>query len=142
MKWLSLTKQGGKTIEEFNTLFRIHGTRAGHSFTNMIYAPAPTAGRNTIAVPNPNQAMLTHFYQQAVNPKIALQIILSGAPNTINEWMTKAAEVDSAFRRMNLLFSRGIQGGNGKRQAWKLKLSGGSQNHDQGEPMDVDTINQ
>jgi hypothetical protein len=142
MKWLSLAKQGGKMIEEFNMLFRIHGTRAGLSFTDMIHAPPPTAGGNTITVPNPNQAMLKHFYQQAINPKIASQIILSGAPNTINGWMTKAAEVDSAFRRTNLLFSRGIQGGNGKRQAWKPKLSGGSRNHDQGEPMDVDAMNQ
>jgi hypothetical protein len=98
MKWLSLVKQGGKRIEEFNTLSRIHGTRARLNFTNMIYAPTPTAGGNAIAMPNPNQAMLKHFYQQAINPKIISQIILSGAPNTINGWMTKAAKIDSAFR--------------------------------------------
>jgi hypothetical protein len=50
MKWLSLSKQGGKMIEEFNTLFRIHGTRAGLQFMDMIYAPAPTAGGNAIAM--------------------------------------------------------------------------------------------
>jgi hypothetical protein len=69
MKWLSLAKQGSKTIEEFNMLFRIHGTRAGLQFNDMIYPPTQ-AGGNPIALPNPNQAMLKHFYQLAINPKI------------------------------------------------------------------------
>jgi hypothetical protein len=90
----------------------------------MIYALAQ-AGGNLIALPNPNQAMLKHFYQLAVNPKISSQIILSGTPNTINRWMTKAAEIDLVIQRTNSLFSRGIQGGgNGKKHMWKLKLSG------------------
>jgi hypothetical protein len=55
--------------------------------------------------------------------------------------MTKAAKIDSAIRRMNSLFSRGIQGGgNGKKHVWKPKLSGSSR-HDQGKPMDIDAVN-
>jgi hypothetical protein len=90
--------------------------------------------------------MLKQFYQQAVSPKIATQIILSGAPMTINRWMTKAAEIDLAFRRTNTLFAKGIQGGhNGmsaRKHPWKPKLGGSQWNHDQGEPMDIDAIQQ
>jgi hypothetical protein len=136
MKWLSHTKQGGRSIEEFNTLFRIHGTRAGFTFANNI-----TTGPNQVT-PNPSQGILKHLYQQAVNPKISSQIIIQGQPATINEWMTKAAEMDSAFRRTNTLFAKGFQRDSGRKQAWKLRLVGSSRHHDMGEPMDIDAFTQ
>lgn len=89
--------------------------------------------------------MLKHYYQMAIQPKTAQQIILAGTPATINAWMTKAAEVDSAFRRTNALFSKGISHGNGnnnrngKKKNWKphfYSSSGGGESS--GEPMDID----
>ena len=53
LKWLYSTKQGNRSIEEFNTLFQIHGQKAGLSF-------ADTIGNSPI--PNPHQSMLKHVY--------------------------------------------------------------------------------
>ena len=76
----------------------------------------------------------------AIQPKISSQIILTGAPTTINEWMTKAAEIDSAFKRTNSLFSRGITSGK-KKSNWKPRLHYSQQNNDYREPMDIDVMN-
>ena len=128
LKWLYSTKQGNKSIKEFNTLFRIHGQKAGLSFADTIGNPP---------VPNPNQIMLKHVYQGAISPKISSQIILNGAPDFINGWMTKAAEVDALLQRTNLLFAKGFQS---TKKAWKPRIPYQNSSYNQGEPMDINHI--
>jgi hypothetical protein len=99
-----------------------------------------------IPIKNENQEMLKHLYQTAIDPRITSQIVLNGAPETIEAWMTKAVEMDANQRRANSLFSKGIQQGNKNRYkqgkpAWKPRLYWTNDHHDRGEPMDVDAIN-
>ena len=87
--------------------------------------------------PNANQKTLISMYTMALRPEIAEKIIILGAPETINLWMTKAAEIDSVYRRTRSLYSSGIQG-YGKKN-WKPRLS---QTEYQGEPMDIGYVGQ
>jgi hypothetical protein len=83
--------------------------------------------------------MLIHMYQQAIKMQIAQQIILAGAPKTINAWMSKAAEIDSAYRRSNHLFAKGLNRGpfHQKREPWKPKFSRPTRDPN---AMDVDAV--
>ena len=58
-----------------------------------------THGHQTFSVPNTNQKPLIGMYTLGLNPEIAKQIILAGQPETINLWMTRVVEIDSAYRR-------------------------------------------
>ena len=97
MKMLGTMKQGSTTIEEFNTKFLINGGKAGMDFGDTITI---TQGQQNFRVPNPHQRNLIHMYQNALNPKIAQQIIVNGDPETINAWMSRAAKIDSALMRL------------------------------------------
>jgi hypothetical protein len=90
-------------------------------------------------IPNEQQNMLKHLYQSAINPKISQQIIIAGAPATINGWMMKAAEIDSAFRRTNALFSKGISS-HGNKKSWKPRFNGGITRSNDSDAMDIDAI--
>ena len=82
------------TIEEFNTRFLLNGHKAKLSFDDTI---AVTVGNQTMQTPNTNQQTLISMYTMALRPEITEKIILLGALTTINEWMAKAAEIDSAY---------------------------------------------
>ena len=133
MKMLGTMKQGSTTIEEFNTKFLINGGKAGMDFGDTITI---TQGQQNFEVPNPHQRNLIHMYQNALNPKIAQQIIMNGDPETINAWMSRAAEIDSAYRRTNSLFSKGIQ--QKGRSTWKPRLH--AREYNPGVPMDIGYI--
>lgn len=136
MHWLTHTKQGSKSIKQFNTLFRINGQKAGYSFAAIIPI---VHGNNTVNIPNDQQTTLIHYYEQSINPKIAVQIIIQGRPTNINDFMLKAAKIDSAFRRTNMLFSIGIQ--HNKKKPWKPCFYSTSSHHnDRGEPMDINVM--
>ena len=117
MKKLGTMKQGKMAIEEFNTKFLIHGRKAGLDFGDTM---SITRGQQTFQIPNPHSATLIHLYQNALHPTLAQQITIQGEPTTISEWMSRAATIDSAYRRTNALFARGI-GGQG-RSNWKPKF--------------------
>lgn len=85
MKMLGTMKQGSQTIEAFNTKFLIQGQKAGMDFGDTI---TMTHAQNDFEVPNLHAATLIHLYQNALNPKIAAQIIVNHPPDTINEWMS------------------------------------------------------
>ena len=129
MKALQTLKQGNMAIEEFNTKFLIHGGKAGFDFGDTM---AITRGQQVIEIDNPHNATLVHMYQNAVSPKIAQQIIVNGEPPTIGLWMSRAAEIDSAYRRTNATYGRGVQG-YGK-STWKPQLQ---RREYRGEPMDI-----
>jgi hypothetical protein len=76
----------------------------------------------------------------AIQPKISSQIILSRTLNTINAWIAKATEIDSAFKQTNLVFSRGITSTK-KKSNWKLRLHYSQPDNGYGEPMDIDVMN-
>ena len=133
MKMLGTMKQGSTTIEEFNTKFLINGGKAGMDFGDTITI---TQGQQNFRVANPHQRNLIHMYQNALNPKIAQQIIVNGDPETINAWMSRAAEIDSAYRRTNSLFSKEIQ--QKGRSAWKPRLH--AREYNPGVPMDIGYI--
>src|SRR6266550_6188492 len=105
MKWLTTVRQDSRSIEQFNTLFRIHAGRAEIPTGEFITVANSNAN---LRIPNPQQPILINFYRAAVNPRISNQIVLHGEPNTLNAWMTKATEVASALRRTGQLFTRGI----------------------------------
>src|ERR1700688_2758476 len=123
-------KQGSKSLEAFNALFRINGGRAQLEFRD------PTQ-----VTPNAHQGILKHLYAQALSPKLAAQIIIAGEPATINAWMVKGAEIASAYRRTNTLFAKGAKQGHGKsKKSWKPRYQGRSRANDYGEPMDIDAV--
>ena len=128
MLWLGQAKQGSMTIERFNTLFRINGQKANFQFRD-----------STLMSPNPHQDTLKFMYARAIQPRLSSQIIIAGQPENINQWMTKAAEIDSAFRRTNSLFARGVQ--EKQKQPWKPRFSSTRTSPSQyGEPMDIDSL--
>ena len=134
LRALTNLKQGNMSIEELNTRFLLHGHKAGLSFDDTI---AVTVGNQTVQTPNANQQTLISMYTMALNSEIAEKIILLGSPTTINEWMAKSAEVDSAYQRTRSLYGKGIQG-YGKKN-WKPRLS---QTEYRGEPMDIGYVGQ
>ena len=114
------------TIEEYNTTFRINGQKAGYDFSD-----------GTLAHENPHQTTLRHYYLQGIKKELARQIVIAGEPPTINALMTKAAEIDAAFRRTTNMFSDRL----GKKSSWKPKFyTKQLRTTDYGEPMDIDAV--
>ena len=107
LKALTTMKQGKIPIDEFNTRFLLNGHRAKLAFDN---TTAVTVGNQTVQTPHANQQTLISMYTMALRPEIAEKIIIMGAPETINQWMAKAAEIDLAYRRTRNPYSSGIQG--------------------------------
>jgi hypothetical protein len=135
MRWLSETKQGlGTTIANFNTRFRTKASEAGLKLSDDIQI----AGLDGLPIQtaNPNQEVLKHLYQKAIDPRIVTQVVINGAPDTIGSWMLKAAEIDSAMRRTRHMFGKAVQG-QGKKN-WRPKQYQRSENY--GEPMDIDAV--
>ena len=130
MKTLGTMTQGKMAIEEFNMKFLIHGGKAGLDFGDTM---AVTRGQQTFQIPNLHSATLIHLYQNALNPTLAQQITIQGEPDTISEWMSRAATIDSAYRRTNVLFARGINGQG--RSNWKPRFQ--PRGEYRGEPMDI-----
>ena len=93
MQALVTMKQGNMPVEEFNTKFIIKGNTAGLDFGDTIQVHQ---GNQNITIPNPHLVTLINLYERALSPKLANQIIMNGAPETISGWMSRAAEVDSA----------------------------------------------
>ena len=52
-----------------------------------------------------NAELIICMYKSMINHNIALQLILAGAPATLDEWMTKALQIDRAYKRSNQLFA-------------------------------------
>ena len=94
IKKLNAMRQGRQTIEEFNVQFLLTGSDAGYDFSDTLNI---TQQRTTLTIENPMMATLIGIYQVAINPNITEQIVISGEPRTIGAWMTKAAEIDSAY---------------------------------------------
>ena len=117
MQALVTMKQGNMPVEEFNTKFIIKGNTAGLDFGDTIQVHQ---GNQNITIPNPHLVTLINLYERALSPKLANQIIMNGAPETISGWMSRAAEVDSAQRRTHHTFSQGVKG-YGKTN-WKPRL--------------------
>jgi len=85
-KELQEIRQGKMDVDELNTKFRLLLQRAGVN-------------------PTQNPQLIIHMYESAINRNIASQIILAGAPDTLDEWMTKASQIDRAYKRSNRLFA-------------------------------------
>src|SRR5260370_662631 len=105
MKWLMTVRQDLRSIEQFNTLFRIHSGRAEIPTGEFVTV---ANGNENLRIHNSQQPVLINFYRAAVLPKISTQIVLQGEPNTLDAWITKATEVASALKRTGQLFARGI----------------------------------
>ena len=96
-------KQGKMGIDEFNTKFQTLLARAG----------LHDDGSNTV--------FLIHLYETALNPRIASQIIVNGAPVSLDAWMKKASEIDSHYRRINTLYGRSDHKAGGSKH-WTPRL--------------------
>jgi len=123
-KELQEIRQGKMDIDELNTKFRLLLQRAGVD-------------------PAQNPQLIIRMYESAINRNIASQIILAGAPNTLDEWMTKASQIDRAFKRSNRLFAGAASFKRKENHRQKPKsFYGDSSNRNQsmGEPMDIDRL--
>jgi len=116
--------QGKMDVDELNTKFRLLLQRAGVN-------------------PTHNPQLIIHMYESAINRNIASQIILAGAPDTLDKWMTKASQIDRAYKQSNRLFSGAASFKRKDNHRQKPKsFYGDSSNHNQsmGEPMDIDRL--
>jgi len=125
LKELQHIKQGKNGVDELNTKFRMLMAKAGlHIIVNNM--------------------MLTQLYEQALDRRIAQQIILNGVPETLDEWMRKASTMDSAYKGANQLFSNGIQHQNKNQGTFKPRFysnaSSSKNDNYRGEPMDIDHV--
>lgn len=122
MQALSKIRQGKMTVDELNANFRLLIQKAGLDIAR-------------------NADVLIQWYENAINRNIAQQIILSGTPNNLDNWMQKASELDSAYKRANRLFASAIT--KGSKQNFRPRFNAptiSSKNHDMGEPMDIDRL--
>lgn len=75
---LQQIRQGKMNVDELNTKFRLLVAKAGLNATA-------------------NLQILIHMYEQAINRDIGKQIILAGAPDDLDGWMTIASKLDGAY---------------------------------------------
>jgi len=123
-KELQEIRQGKMDVDELNTKFRLLLQRAGVD-------------------PTQNPQLIIRMYESAINRNIASQIILAGAPDTLDEWMTKASQIDRAYKRSNRLFAGAASFKRKDNHRQKPKsFHGDSSNRNQsmGEPMDIDRL--
>jgi len=123
-KELQEIRQGKMDVDELNTKFRLLLQRAGVN-------------------PTRNPQLIIRMYESVINRNIASQIILAGAPNTLDEWMTKASQIDRAYKRSNRLFAGAASFKRKDNHRQKPKsFYGDSTNRNQsiGEPMDIDRL--
>jgi len=123
-KELQEIHQGKMDVDELNTKFRLLLQRAGVD-------------------PTKNPQLIIRMYESAINRNIASQIILAGAPDTLDEWMTKASQIDRAYKRSNRLFAGAASFKRKDNHRQKPKgIYGDSFNRNQsmGEPMDIDRL--
>jgi len=97
-KELQEIRQGKMDVDELNTKFRLLLQQAGVD-------------------PTQNPQLIIRMYESAINRNIASQIILAGAPDTLDAWMTKASQIDRAFKRSNRLFAGAVSFIQTKRQS-------------------------
>jgi hypothetical protein len=121
MQALSKIRQGKMGVDELNTNFRLLIQKARLNTTN-------------------NDEVLIQWYENAINQNITQQIILSGTANNLNDWMKKASELDSTYKRAGHLFASTIT--KRLRHGFKPRFNRPSspQNQDMGEPMDIDRL--
>ena len=82
---LEQLKQHGKTVEEHNTDFKLLMGRAGMT----------------------DQRTLINLYRRSISPKILVKIIAHDPmPNTLDEWMNKAVQLDKQWRIMMGILDR------------------------------------
>ena len=123
-KELQEIRQGKMDVDELNTKFRLLLQQAGVD-------------------PTQNPQLIIRMYESTINRNIALQIILAGAPDTLDEWMTKASQIDRAFERSNRLFAGAASFKRKDNHRQKPKsFYGDSSNRNQsmGKPMDIDRL--
>jgi len=94
--------------------------------------------------PTQNPELIIRMYENAINWNIASQLILSGAPATLDEWMTKASQIDRAYKRSNRLFAGASsfkkKGNNQQKPKGFYGDSSNNWNQSMGEPMDIDRL--
>ena len=120
MQELQKIRQGKTSVDKLNTKFRLLIQKAGLNATT-------------------NASMLIQLYEQAISREIVRQIIISGSPDNLDEWMRKASELDNAFRRANRLFASAIT--KQPYRGFKPRFNHSFQKREsQGEPMDIDRL--
>jgi len=123
-KELQEIRQGKMDVDELNTKFRLLLQRAGVN-------------------PTQNPELIIHMYESAINRNIASQLILSRAPATLDEWMTKASQIDRAYKRSNQLFAGASsfkKKGNDRQKPKGFYGNSSNQNQSMGELMDIDRL--
>jgi len=123
-KELQEIHQGKMDVDELNTKFRLLLQRAGVN-------------------PTQNPQLIIRMYESAINRNIAPQIILAGAPDTLDEWMTKASQIDRAYKRSNRLFAGAAsfkRKDNHRQKPKSFYGDSSSRNQSMGEPMDIDRL--
>jgi len=123
-KELQEIRQGKMDVDELNTKFRLLLQRAGVN-------------------PTQNPQLIIRMYESAINRNIASQIILAGAPDTLDEWMTKASQIDRAYKRSNRLFAGAAsfkRKDNSRQKPKSFYGDSSNRNQSMGEPMDIDRL--
>lgn len=114
MQQLQTVTQGNRSVDEYNTRFRILIQKAGLDDQD-------------------NARILCQMYSKGLKKDIARQIMIQEPPTTLSGWMTKASTLDSYVRRANNFFSNAVSQ---PRKPWKPRQYVAKENH--GEPMDID----
>jgi len=123
-KELQEIRQGKMDVDELNTKFQLLLQRAGVD-------------------PTQNPELIIRMYESVINRNIASQLILSGAPATLDEWMTKASQIDRAYKRSNRLFAGASsfkKKGNNRQKPKGFYGDSSNRNQSMGEPMDIDRL--
>jgi len=116
--------QGKMDVNELNTKFRLLLQRAGVN-------------------PMQNPELIIRMYESVINRNIASQLILSRAPATLDEWMTKASQIDRAYKRSNRLFAGASsfkKKGNNRQKLKGFYGDSSNRNQSMAEPMDIDRL--